>query len=93
MHFHYGLLLTGLLLCAWATWCGPCVSEFDDLVETYLRFRHRDFETITIAAQFPDQKDKVLAFLQKHYASTQNFIYGETDAYAIAVAVFSPPPG
>ena len=26
----------------WATWCGPCITEFDELVEHNLRFRIRD---------------------------------------------------
>ncbi|HZL46907.1 MAG TPA: redoxin family protein, partial [Opitutaceae bacterium] len=50
----------------WATWCGPCVSEFDQLIETNLIYRNRDFELVTVAAQFPDEKDKVLKFLQQH---------------------------
>jgi peroxiredoxin len=70
----------------WATWCGPCVSEFDDLIETNLRFRHRDFELITVAAQFPDEKDQVLRFLQKHHASTKNYYFGETDKYKLIEA-------
>lgn len=73
----------------WATWCGPCVSEFDELIETNLRFRHRDFELVTVAAQFPDEKDKVLAFLQKHHASTRNFIFGEPDKYKL-IEAFDP---
>lgn len=70
----------------WATWCGPCVSEFDELVETNLRFRHRDFELVTVAAEFPDQKDKVLAFLRKKHASTRNLIFAGTDKYALIEA-------
>ena len=73
----------------WATWCGPCVSEFDDLVETNLRFRHRDFELVTVAAEFPDQQDKVLAFLQKHHASTRNLIFGDPDKYTL-IEAFDP---
>jgi len=73
----------------WATWCGPCVSEFDELIGTNLRFRHRDFELVTVAAQFPDEKVKVLAFLQKHYASTRNLIFGDTDKYKLMEA-FDP---
>ena len=73
----------------WATWCGPCVSEFDELVETNLRFRHRDFELVTVAAQFPDEKDKVLAFLKKQHASTRNLLFGDTDKYKLLEA-FDP---
>lgn len=73
----------------WATWCGPCVSEFDELVETNLRFRHRDFELVTVAAEFPDQQAKVLAFLNKHYASTRNLIFGDTDKYKL-IEAFDP---
>jgi thiol-disulfide isomerase/thioredoxin len=71
----------------WATWCGPCVAEFDELVETNLRFRHRDFELITIAAQFPDEKDKVLKFLEKHHASTRNYYFADTDKYKMFEAL------
>ena len=75
------------LVNVWATWCGPCVSEFDDLIETNLRFRHRDFELVTIAAQFPDEKEKVLAFLRKHHASTRNLIFANGDKYKLMEAI------
>lgn len=71
----------------WATWCGPCVSEFDELVEQNLRFRHRDFELVTVAAQFPDEEARVLKFLQKKNASTRNLIFGTTDKYALIEAL------
>jgi thiol-disulfide isomerase/thioredoxin len=73
----------------WATWCGPCVSEFDELIDTNLRFRHRDFELVTVAAEFPDQQPKVLAFLKKHHASTRNLIFGDTDTYRL-IEAFDP---
>jgi thiol-disulfide isomerase/thioredoxin len=71
----------------WATWCGPCVSEFDELVEQNLRFRHRDFELVTVAAQFPDEEAKVRKFLEKKHASTTNYIFGSTDKYALIEAL------
>ncbi len=71
----------------WATWCGPCVSEFDELVEQNLIFRQRDFELVTLAAQFPDEEAKVLKFLQKKHASTRNLIFGSTDKYALVEAL------
>jgi thiol-disulfide isomerase/thioredoxin len=70
----------------WATWCGPCVSEFDELLEQNLRFRFRGFEMVTVAAQFPDEEKKVLKFLQDHHASTKNLIFGEADKYAFIEA-------
>jgi thiol-disulfide isomerase/thioredoxin len=71
----------------WATWCGPCVSEFDQLIETNLIYRNRDFELVTVAAQFPDEKDRVLRFLQQHHASARNLIFGESDKYKLMAAL------
>ncbi len=71
----------------WATWCGPCVSEFNDLIETNLCYRNRDFELVTVAAQFPDEKAKVLRFLQDHHASTRNLIFGEDEKYKLMAAI------
>ena len=70
----------------WATWCGPCVSEFDELIEQNLRFRHRGFEMVTVAAQFPDEEAKVLNFLKEHKSSGRNLLFGENDKYAFIEA-------
>ncbi len=72
---------------AWATWCGPCVSEFDELIEQNLRFRQRDFELVTVSANFPEEQPAVLKFLQKHHASTRNLIFGSRDKYALIEAL------
>lgn len=70
----------------WATWCGPCVSEFDELIEQNLRFRHRGFEMVTVAAQFPDEEAKVLNFLKEKKSSGRNLIFGDKDKYAFIEA-------
>jgi len=71
----------------WATWCGPCVGEFDQLVETNLIYRNRDFELVTVAAQYPDERERVSKFLIQHQASTRNLIFGETDKYKLMAAL------
>ena len=73
----------------WATWCGPCITEFPDLVKINRSFRHRAFELVTVAANFPDEKKEVLAFLQKNQAATQNLLFADTDKYK-SMAAFDP---
>jgi peroxiredoxin len=70
----------------WATWCGPCVTEFPDLVEINRMYRHRAFEMVTVAANFPDEKKEVLAFLTKQQASGTNLLFGSTDKYKLIEA-------
>ncbi|MFT7250091.1 MAG: peroxiredoxin, partial [Arcticibacterium sp.] len=58
----------------WATWCGPCVAEFQGLVASDKMYRNRDFELITISNDEADNYDNTLAFLKKKYASNANYI-------------------
>jgi len=67
----------------WATWCGPCIAEFDELVEHNLRFRIRSFEMVTIAAEYPDQEGAVKDFLVKKHASMKNYILASADKDAL----------
>jgi len=52
----------------WATWCGPCVKEFPDLVATSRKFALRDFEFISISMDDPATIADVKAFLEKKNA-------------------------
>ena len=66
----------------WATWCGPCVAEFGELVDTYRMFMGRDFEMYTISTDKLDKKGNVKEFLQKKNAAlTNNFIFGSENKY------------
>jgi len=76
-----------LLINVWATWCGPCVTEFPDLVEINLMYRNRDFEFISISADNLAKKEKVHEFLKKKHASGRNYIFNGTDNYALIEAV------
>ncbi|HEY5550352.1 MAG TPA: redoxin family protein [Opitutaceae bacterium] len=75
------------LINVWATWCGPCVTEFPELVDTNLRFRGRDFELVTVAAEYPNMEAKVLKFLQERHASMRNVMFASTDKYALMEAL------
>jgi thiol-disulfide isomerase/thioredoxin len=52
----------------WATWCGPCVEEFPELVATARKFGLRDFEFISISINEPSELQEVKDFLEKHNA-------------------------
>ncbi|MEO7319878.1 MAG: redoxin domain-containing protein, partial [Chthoniobacteraceae bacterium] len=73
----------------WATWCGPCVAEFPDLVEIFRMYRGREFEFVTVAANYSDEKAEVLKFLTKHHASMKNLLWNSNDKNAL-VEAFEP---
>jgi thiol-disulfide isomerase/thioredoxin len=71
----------------WATWCGPCVSEFPDFISINRMYRSRDFEWVTISADEPTIKSKVLKFLQKQQASATNYLFNSEDKYQLIEAI------
>jgi peroxiredoxin len=71
----------------WATWCGPCVIEFKELVTINRMYRRRDFELITISADSPSRKSKVLSFLKQQQASCRNYLFDSEDKYQLMEAV------
>ncbi|MCE6987750.1 redoxin domain-containing protein [Dyadobacter sp. CY323] len=75
------------LINVWATWCGPCVTEFPDFMTMHHMYRGRDFEFISISADSPDKKPKALKFLQGKFASNKNFIFNIEDKYKLIEAV------
>jgi peroxiredoxin len=75
------------LINVWATWCGPCVTEFPDFMQINHMYRNRDFEFITVSADNPDKKDKALKFLQGKRASNKNYIFHVEDKYKLIEAI------
>ena len=75
------------LINIWATWCGPCITEFPDLVIIDRMYRGRPFEFITISADKQARKPDVLKFLQKQEASNKNYIFNKDDVYEMIEAV------
>jgi thiol-disulfide isomerase/thioredoxin len=75
------------LINIWATWCGPCVTEFPDLVIIDRMYRGRKFEFITISADKGAKKQDVLSFLKQHEASNKNYIFNKDDVYQMIEAI------
>jgi len=75
------------LINIWATWCGPCKTEFPDLVIIDRMYRGRDFEFITISADKQQRMDDALKFLKSQQASNKNYIFNDDDVYKLIDAV------
>jgi len=71
------------LINIWATWCGPCVTEFPEFITINRMYRRRDFEFVSISADEPGKKDKALKFLQQQQASSTNYIFTNEDKYKL----------
>lgn len=74
------------LINVWATWCGPCVTEFPHFVDMNRMYRNREFELITISMDEMSRKTNALNFLTKKQASTKNYIL-DGDKYKFMEAV------
>ncbi len=75
------------LINVWATWCGPCVAEYPEFIDIHRMYQGRDFEFISISADKPEKKDKVLGFLKKKESAVKNYIFNQDDKYALIEAV------
>jgi thiol-disulfide isomerase/thioredoxin len=76
-----------LLVNVWATWCGPCVAEFPELVVMQRMYKNRHFRLVTISMDNPDHREKAHAFLKKQQAAMTNYLYTGTDKDALAEAL------
>lgn len=76
------------LINVWATWCGPCITEFPDFVDISRMYGGREFELISVSADKPEKKDKVLTFLNKQDAAAMtNYLFSQDDKYALIEAI------
>ena len=74
------------LINVWATWCGPCVTEFPEFVNMNRMYRNREFELVTISMDEMERKPNALNFLTKKQASMKNYIF-KGDKYAFIEAL------
>ncbi len=81
------------LINVWATWCGPCVIEFPELITINRMYRGRDFELVTISADAVEDREAALTFLKKQQASSRNYIFNMDDKYQLMAALDKESPG
>jgi peroxiredoxin len=74
------------LINVWATWCGPCVTEFPEFVNINRMYRNRQFELVSISMDNIDKKNAALNFLTRKQASMKNYIF-KGDKYAFIEAL------
>lgn len=75
------------LINVWATWCGPCIMEFPELVKIHRMYRNRKFEVISISSDLPQKSGDVLDFLKKQDAAFPNYIFTGENKDALADAL------
>ena len=75
------------LINIWATWCGPCITEFPEFITINRMYRGRDFEFISLSADDPEKKEKVVRFLKEKQASCKNYLFNTDDKYKLIESV------
>jgi peroxiredoxin len=78
-----------LMVNFWATWCAPCQTEYPQLLESYLWYRSRDFEFVSVSVDAPGEKAKVERFLNKAHSAITNLQVVTDDVYSVMKA-FDP---
>ena len=66
-----------VLLNVWALWCSPCVEEFPMIVN--LQKNTKDLEVIFVSADFEDQFQDVVNFLNDHDVGPVSYIKSQKD--------------
>lgn len=75
------------LINVWATWCGPCIVEYPELIELQRMYGRRDFEFISISVDKTENRKNIIKFLEESYSSIQNYAYTEGDNYKLIESV------
>ena len=60
----------------WATWCGPCIKELPYFESANNR---PDVDVYLVSLDFPEDKDKVIRFMQKKNLQSDVILLNEKD--------------
>ena len=78
-----------LLVNFWATWCGPCVTEFPELEATYRMYRGRDFDFVSVSANDPEEQARRGRVPAEAARVHRNLQFATPDIYELQAA-FDP---
>jgi len=63
-----------VVLNLWATWCGPCVKEFPDLVKLHNNYRAKGVNVVALSLDDARTQAQVAPFLAAQKAGFANYI-------------------
>lgn len=59
----------------WATWCGPCIAELPNVLQTYEKYNKQGFEIIGISLDRTE--DKLTSFVRKRKMTWPHYFDGD----------------
>lgn len=77
------------LVNVWATWCGPCIIEYPELVRIHRMFKGRSFEFVSLSADDPGAGESVQQFLKEKQSALRNLHFSGPDMETLIEAVGS----
>jgi thiol-disulfide isomerase/thioredoxin len=75
-----------LMINFWATWCGPCQTEYPELITTHQWYNNRNFEFVSVSVDDPKQGVAVKRFLDGAHSAIRNLHVDSDDVFAIQKA-------
>jgi thiol-disulfide isomerase/thioredoxin len=59
----------------WATWCGPCVAELPNVLETYQKYHDKGFDVVGISLD--QDENKLKSFILQRKISWHQYFDGK----------------
>lgn len=64
----------------WATWCKPCIKELPYFEKLKSQYSKDQVEVILVSLDFPDQMERLEAFIEKRNVASEVILLDDADA-------------